>query len=351
MKAISTWLTALLGLQSVLILAVFWQSSVANKGPEKQNLFDFSSTEVTKLVLDNGQGENVELYRNGGEWQVELEGKSLPVQDQKLQSMMDKFQDLSVRWPVADTDSSQKRMKVSRSEYNKQVKFFNNDHVLAHAYVGSSPGFRKVHIRKEGDDNVYAVPVNQTDIITKADDWMDKTLLSISDIDQVSHTNFQLDRNSDEWAFKPLSDSINEPEKWTLEQKKAQDYIGKFSNFRVLMVANTEEIKDVSFAGEDKLPVEDAKEASLVTVKVNKDDQSFTYKFASKENNYFVTRDDIEAVFKIAKYQFDGFVLPKIEEWMKTEIIDHQIEESEESNVQKEDQDNLEEMPKIGNDG
>ncbi len=53
----------------------------------------------------------------------------------------------------------------------------NTDKVVGDLYLGTSPGFKKVHARRADSDDIYAITFANYEATARTDDWLDKALL------------------------------------------------------------------------------------------------------------------------------------------------------------------------------
>ncbi|PQJ49936.1 hypothetical protein BTO12_19200 [Vibrio splendidus] len=74
-------------------------------------------------------------------------------------------------------------------------------------YVGTSPGFKRSHIRQEEDDDVYALEFSAYKASTKDSDWLDKSLLALPSVKRIKGENFELIKEDDtrNWSGAPLT--------------------------------------------------------------------------------------------------------------------------------------------------
>ena len=74
-------------------------------------------------------------------------------------------------------------------------------------YVGTSPGFKRSHIRQEEDDDVYALEFSAYKASTKDSDWLDKSLLALPSVKRIKGEDFELIKEDDtrNWSGAPLT--------------------------------------------------------------------------------------------------------------------------------------------------
>jgi len=59
--------------------------------------------------------------------------------------LIDKLEGAEAAWPVATSESSAERFEVSDAKFQRRIRFFADDAVVTELFLGTSPGFRRVH--------------------------------------------------------------------------------------------------------------------------------------------------------------------------------------------------------------
>jgi len=78
---------------------------------------------------------------------------------------------LKTGWPVATTSGSHERFDVADGKFQRKLQFYRGDRLAGELLIGSTPGFKKSHVRKPGDTAVYAAEINQFDWPAKPAGW------------------------------------------------------------------------------------------------------------------------------------------------------------------------------------
>ncbi|MFA0040120.1 hypothetical protein AB4423_25970 [Vibrio chagasii] len=73
-------------------------------------------------------------------------------------------------------------------------------------YVGTSPCFKRSHIRQE-DDDVYALELSAYEASAKDSGWLDKSLLALPSVKRIKGEDFELSKEDDtrNWSGAPLT--------------------------------------------------------------------------------------------------------------------------------------------------
>ena len=106
---------------------------------------------------------------------------------------------------IAEEDSESG--KEFDKNFEKKISFFQGDkkEILL---LGSSPAFRKVHARVQGQGDVFAVDFNSYEAGTKPQDWENKNFLHLDrdQIDRVETPSFAVSRQEDKFTLEGLSE-------------------------------------------------------------------------------------------------------------------------------------------------
>ena len=108
-------------------------------------------------------------------WRLE---NSLPADHDKVNDLLDKLADLAAPWPVATSVDSAERFEVTEDKHQRRLLLEDADGVVADVFLGTSPGYRRVHARAADEDEVYSIDFSNYEAPTDADQWLDKALLA-----------------------------------------------------------------------------------------------------------------------------------------------------------------------------
>ena len=176
----SRWLAfGLLLLMAQAALLVFRQWPAAVPGE--------SATEVTQQLLRSDaiplqiqvrdeNGNQTLLRREGDDWLLPG-AEQLPADPVKIQALLDVLRAPRHEWPVASTSAARQRFAVADYLFQRQLTLQLADGSEAVIYLGTSPGFRKVHARREGQQDIYAIAYNAHDVPATDGGWLEPRLL------------------------------------------------------------------------------------------------------------------------------------------------------------------------------
>ena len=224
-----TLLAILLVLQMMLIFALVLDTSSSEQ--DSQRWLEFVAESVDKVRMNDADNE-VELHRIDGVWQV----GALKADAGKLMELLQKLQDIQAPWPVAASTSSRERFEVAADKYQRRVQLLAGDSVILELYLGTSPGFQRVHARKSDQDEIYSVELSNYELPVETSGWMDTALLSTAEpLDEVTvtladGTSHRLRRDAEGWLYNDGA----------AEQDAAATYVNRFKTLQVLGSADAE---------------------------------------------------------------------------------------------------------------
>lgn len=177
----------------VLQLAAFayFSSKEDPTGVYKNNepLVSVDFETLDRVVMEDGENKSVSLKKVSGAWTIE-ESFDFPANPAKVKEFFSSLGKLKKSWPVAKTSSAAKKFFTTEEKFERRVTFYKGGEPVNVLFVGTSPGFRKVHVQTKGDKNVYSVEYNSYDVPVKVADWYDKNYYKVAK-DSVSQLDVQ----------------------------------------------------------------------------------------------------------------------------------------------------------------
>ena len=283
MTRLPIYLSVFLCLQVVLISVIYWQRSQQIDSYQTEPLFSFDRDKLDKIVIMGAeQTENAVLTKDENAWFL-ANLNQLPVSQSQLDTALDKLSALTTNWPIATTKASHQRFELQEDNFQRRIQLFQEGNKVADLLLGSSPGFRKVHLRMLGDDNVYALPLNTFDFPIKDQQWLDKSLLAVRDIKHIQGPDYRLIKEQDTWILKSPADKTV-----PLYQDKAVGLARALSNLRVLELMPEPPI----FVG------------SAVKTLTVKGQRQHNYQFLEFEDKYYVKQQITDEVFTLNQIDY-----------------------------------------------
>lgn len=237
----------LLALQILLMVAVYFSGKDAMTVAPETSLFAFKTEAVNGLVITDGEKKELRLVKGDQGWMLP-ETFNAPASITQVTALVEKLAGLKQGLPVATTSAAAKRFKVADDLFQRRVRVLEGDKVVADLYVGTSPGFRQIHVRKAGSGEVLTAALSTFELDTSADQWLDKAMFAVKEeeIEAIVFPGFTLKKADQEWQL----DNLADPEK--TDTKAAADLVAKVSGLSVQSVVTAETAAGF-FSGEPTL--------------------------------------------------------------------------------------------------
>lgn len=284
------WITVLSGLLLVqLVMAVVVNMSREEYGTfqaqEKLIAFDAQAADGLRIEDD---ANNLMLKRQEGKWLLPESG-NFPVNSDSVKRLLEKLSALEKGWPVATTGGAIRRFKVADDDFERKLTVLSGEEVLALIYVGTSPGFRKVHVRPADEKAVFSVVFNSWEANAKADDWIDKDLYKLdeAEIASVEMPGFVLQQEAGSLNIADLNDEEQ------INMEESRSLLGKLTGLRIQSLLGTEAKPEY---GQD--------EPAFKVKVVRKEGDALHYLFSKPEEGsyYVLKRSDLDFYVKVAEH-------------------------------------------------
>ena len=285
--------------QAVLVGILHFSDGANQAIAPSENYLSFDMNDVDKIVID-GKESSVTLTKSGDAWELP-DYAGLAVKETKIETFIDKLKAVKTRWPVATTDGAAERFEVSKENAQKAITFYNGDSALETLYLGTSPGFKKVHARMGDVSDIFAIAFAQHEAPDNAKDWFDTSLLNItSDITEVSDGQFTLTLQGEKWIVTPST--TNQIEK----EEDIQNWIKRFASLTVNALAD---------AGTTST-LQDAQALKVLNIKTTPIPIELTfYKHGDK---HYIKSSVHDNIFEIASYQVEPLISANLETFLDT---------------------------------
>jgi len=306
MKKTHKILIGILALQIIIFAASFATRDNLGKFQSDQNLIPLATTSIDKIQIED-KAEKTTLVKKNGQWIIP-DDNDFPANQTKIDDLLAELKDLKTSWPVGSTFVAAKQFKTSEDDFNKKVFIYEKDKVIAKLFVGSSPGFKKVHMRIDDEKNTYAVAFQQHKLQTKSQNWRNTDLLKVqkADISKITLNDFELQQKNEAWKLNTLADTEE------MEPKEVDKLIDKITNLTFNDVLGTEDKKEYGLS------------KPVMAFKISSDKKDISYEVAGPyEENFFVLKTStLPYYFKVNKAQIEdlqGFKRASIVQQKKVE--------------------------------
>ena len=180
------WLAIIAVVQLVLVAVLMLRGGLATEA--EPTLLAFDAQAADRVVIhpptadaassdessDSATPEApLTLIKRENGWQA----GEFPANESKIETVLEKFAGFTSPWPVATSESASDRFEVADDAYQRRLQIYADDELLADVLLGTSPGYRRVHARSVGSDEVYSIDFNNYELPTESSEWLDKALL------------------------------------------------------------------------------------------------------------------------------------------------------------------------------
>jgi hypothetical protein len=281
-RSVATLLLLML-LQSALLAAVFWPTEGSEKGDTMQFLAPFSVDEVDELTIGDAFDNETVLTKSGEQWLIPNLG-NLPADASRVKALLKGITAEGAGWPVADSQSARQRFQVANYYYQRRISLMSGGETLDTLYLGSSPGFRKVHARLASQDAIYSITLNNFEIPAINGNWLDPRILQVRTPLRIKADLYGLLFDNGLW----LSDIGGTPDALELES-----LLNALKTVQIDGVATGDTQRDLA-----------AVEADLI-LDIQSLGGEITLEFRSLNDAHYIHSSEYPLFFKLSAYDFD----------------------------------------------
>ncbi|QIB65435.1 DUF4340 domain-containing protein [Kineobactrum salinum] len=285
MNRITTPLLLMLLIQGVITAAVYWprQPTVLADAVDG-SLLSLEPAAITRIHIADDSGSEALLQRVDDGWR--LPGlMNLPADPGQVQRLLQALTQQQAGFPVATSVAARQRFEVTSYLFQRQLTLLQDDTAVATVYLGTAPGYRKVHAREASENAIYRLDFNNFDAPAESSGWLDRRLLQIPAPRAITGPGFSLRRSGDDnWK----SATGARPEARELEA-----LLVSLRNLQVEGLAGEDEQRSLAASG----PVF---ELDVVT-----DEEELKLAFFTLEQDYYLHDSRHELFFAISGYDFD----------------------------------------------
>lgn len=274
--------------QCIIVIGLYWpKSPKIGQPPESvaQLISPSIVGEIDEVVIGDEYDNEVRLLKSGEHWLLPELG-SLPADSARVESLLTSLAGERSGWPIASTVAARQRFQVANYHYQRRLTLMANGEELAILYLGTSPGFRKVHARRDDQDAIFSIGLSVFDTPGESGHWLDRRLLQIRTPTRIVADGYSLERKDDDW----VSGLGKVPDSRELEA-----LLGALRSLQVEDVASADMQRDLS-----------GTEARLV-LKIQSLSGETTLEFFSIAGQNFVYSSEYALFFVLSDYDYDRF--------------------------------------------
>ncbi|MEH6608129.1 MAG: DUF4340 domain-containing protein [Halioglobus sp.] len=191
-------LLIILLVQGAVTATLYWPDSMFTQLRKQAPLASFNPDFMDEIHVSDANNNEAIVVKVDGRWLVpELEG--LPADTQMINKMLAALTAEPHGRPVADTIPARQRFQVAGYHYQRRLSVISNGEVTATIYLGTSPGFRKIHARNDSSDSIYSIPFNIFEAPAYESGWLQRSLLQSNNIQDIRAPNYTLQLTDQGW--------------------------------------------------------------------------------------------------------------------------------------------------------
>ena len=209
----------------IALVALVWWFRLGDDEQRPEPLLSFEPDSIQRIEISAiGEKRGVTLVRDTDNWQLVPD---IPADADKVEQFLTKLADTDSGWPVAEQDSTAERFEVTNENHQRHIVLYDADKVLGGVYLGTSPGYRKVHARADSGGPVYSVKFSVYEVGMDSASWLDRSILqAVGEVRELTLDGvFSLSSEGDDgWVSDQGGD---------LDQDAVQTLIDRFRNLTV----------------------------------------------------------------------------------------------------------------------
>lgn len=282
-------LTILLVLQLALVLVFAMATQPA--ADTQDAMLSFEVNQITGITVSDPDTEVV-LTRADDDWQV----GGYPADQAKVAGILEKLAGLDGQWPVATTPASAVRFEVAQENFQRRVelKGANDTPVL---YLGTSPGFQKVHARRADSDAIYSIGLSNFELPANIDGWLDKKMFAL----KAAPTSITLTPAD---ASQPPQILLDSEAGWlyngvAAEQSAATTYANRFTRLQIVGVV-------------EEAP-EGLVEQARIELQNDTEQKQVTISRVGESDDYYIAVQGEPAYFSLATYIAEQLLMADVD--------------------------------------
>jgi len=185
-------------IQCAMVVAMYWPRPQDINSMARPMWQSADPGSVDKVRITDENKQELVLQKSGANWL--LPGlHTLPADPEMVSGLLAGLLSQSEEWPVAHSAAARQRFQVADYLFQRRIELFSGSRALGTVYLGTSPGFRKVHARHGDQDEIFATNFNVFDAPANGGDWIDARLLQIRTPMRVDADTYSIHREGGEW--------------------------------------------------------------------------------------------------------------------------------------------------------
>lgn len=175
-------------------------------GPGQGAVLAVDAATVDELLLEDTTGATLVLKKAGEGWM--LPGLAdFPADTARVQALVERLASLQRSWPEATTAEAAGRFQVAADRFERRLTLRGAGKDLGRVFLGGSAGLRRVYLRAEGDQDIFAVEIAGRDQELDPNSWIDTAVLRLTpeQVARIDLPGFSLIRHNDALVVEGLA--------------------------------------------------------------------------------------------------------------------------------------------------
>ncbi len=283
MKRAIPGLLVLLVIQAAVVAATYWPNLVPGRPTTAASAPQPDPAAVTALTISAAGGAVASLVKTGERWRLPA-FHDLPADTRKAEKLIGAMLAPASEWPVANSNAARQRFEVADYRFRRRIDLFANDAPLQTTYLGTSPGFRKVHARVDGQDDIRSITFNVHDAPAFDGAWIEPRLLQVRAPMRIDADAYSLQRDGGEWR----TGAGGIP-----DERELQALLSTLRSLQVEGIADPAQVTRLAEA-----------EAELV-LDIHSLSGQRKLSLFRQQGQHFVHSSEFPVIFRISAYDFD----------------------------------------------
>lgn len=278
----------LLIIQVGLIVALNRGGSTLDAVTPDTPFAEFTPNSITGIEITDSDNQQLTLEKKDNEWVI-TSAFSAPADGSLVKDLLSKLAEAKQGFAVATSSGAAERFTTGRDDFERHIIIKKGEQIITDFYLGKSAGMGKSHVRRAGEQEVFALTLSSFEVEANADKWLDKKYFQLNkeSLKRVKLTDFELQKEGGSWQI-----AGNGAE--DLKTDEVENLITAIAQLQVQSVLDPDEVSSL-FEGEPDF------QCSVSTDK----DKSIQYTFVAKDDFHVLKISTSEFYFKVHNWQVD----------------------------------------------
>ena len=320
----SRFIQLLCALLAVQLLVAGFLAMRSDRGGEftaGEPPFTIVADNIEKISITDGD-EEVVLSKQSGDWAIDGE-VSLPLQASRIEGLLETLSTMKTGLPVASTVNAREQLEVADDQFQRRISISGGESDSTTLLVGTSPGLRKSHVRRDGSDDIFSATLAVSDLPASVNQWLNKGLLSVAGVNSIQSADLSLklegEGDTAGWAIAEPAD----------EQRGIDN---------VKIDAAVQALQNLQVSGVEMQPSDLQAETETTSIAVSGESGEVALTLIKNEQVYSLRRDDVPGVFTINESVYESLLpLANPESLLMVEEKSSDVEPSETETMDTDD--------------